>query len=105
MRRAVAALACRMGHLLTDAYRVAQAPCPQTALIDGDATSYMVAAASLVAKVRRDRIMVQLDPIYPGYGLAQHMGYGTAMHLAQLRALGTPAHRHSFAPVRAAARR
>lgn len=104
MRRAVANLDCQMGHLLSDAFRVAGAPCPQTAILDGDALSYMVAAASLVAKVRRDRIMVDLDRTYPGYGLAQHMGYGTALHLQQLQALGpTPAHRMSFAPVREAA--
>ena len=67
----------------------------------GDAKSASIAAASIIAKVYRDRLMVKLDKIYPGYGLAENKGYGTARHLQALRELGvTPIHRRSFAPVR-----
>lgn len=66
-------------------------------IIHGDAMSYSIAAASIIAKVTRDRQMQELDEKYPGYGFVQHKGYGTAMHIAALRALGPcPAHRRSF---------
>ena len=66
-------------------------------IIHGDALCYSIAAASIVAKVTRDREMLELDQQYPGYGFAQHKGYGTAQHIAALRALGPcPAHRRSF---------
>ncbi len=74
---------------------------PQRTIVDGDATCACIAAASIIAKVTRDRMMAELDERYPGYGFAQHKGYGTPEHLAQLRARGPCAeHRRSFAPVR-----
>ena len=78
-------------------------PIPQTALVGGDGLSFSIAAASVIAKVTRDRIMVAMDVRYPGYEFAQHKGYGTALHLAKLRAHGPCAiHRRSFSPVRQA---
>ncbi len=74
---------------------------PQRAIVDGDASCACIAAASIIAKVTRDRMMEELDARYPGYGFAQHKGYCTPEHPAQLHALGpTPEHRRSFAPVR-----
>lgn len=74
---------------------------PQTPVVRGDARSASIAAASIVAKVTRDHIMVRLDALFPGYGLAQHKGYPTPVHLQHLSALGpSPIHRLSFAPVR-----
>ncbi len=86
-------------HLLVDAMRLDIA-CPQTSLIYGDALSLSIAAASVVAKVHRDRLMRAMAADYPQYGLAAHKGYGTPQHLAALRAHGPCAlHRRSFAPV------
>ena len=74
--------------------------CPQQAVIHGDATSFSIAAASVLAKVYRDRLLVELDRAYPGYGLAQHKGYPCPAHLSALKRLGpTPLHRKSFHPV------
>jgi ribonuclease HII len=101
MLSAVRALAIAPDHLLIDAMQLNH-PCPQTRLIHGDALSLSIAAASVVAKVHRDRLMRQMDAAHPGYGLASHKGYATAQHLRALIALGpTPLHRQSFAPVRA----
>lgn len=76
---------------------------PITTLIKGDAQSYAIACASIVAKVRRDRLMKKLAHRYPGYGWERNMGYGTAQHLAGVQALGiTPWHRKTYAPIRAA---
>ena len=76
-------------------------PLPQTALVSGDALSYSIAAASILAKVSRDRLMIEMDRVYPGYGFAEHKGYGTRRHKAALAALGAcPIHRRSFAPCR-----
>jgi ribonuclease HII len=101
MRRAVAALPVVPEHLVVDARRIPDLSIPQTPLVDGDARSYCVAAASIVAKVARDAIMRELDQLYPQYGFRQHMGYGTPQHLAALdRAGPSPVHRRSFAPVR-----
>jgi ribonuclease HII len=73
------------------------------AIIGGDATVAEISAASIIAKVARDAELVALDAVYPEYGFAKHKGYGTAVHLAALRAFGaTPIHRRSFAPVRKA---
>ena len=70
---------------------------PYTSIIKGDATSYSIAAASIIAKVTRDRIMRKLDKDYPVYGFAKHKGYGTAMHIAAIKEYGTcPLHRKSF---------
>jgi ribonuclease HII len=77
-------------------------PCPQTRLFYGDALSLSIAAASVIAKVHRDRLMRELDSQHPGYGLAAHKGYATPQHRRTLAALGPcPLHRRSFAPVRA----
>ena len=87
--------------LLVDGLPVPGLPCESFNVIKGDARSASIAAASIVAKVYRDRLMVELDKIYPGYGLAENKGYGTASHLAALKKMGvTPIHRRSFAPVR-----
>lgn len=76
-------------------------PCPQEPVVKGDARSFFVAAASIVAKVSRDRILDDLDARFPGYGLAEHKGYPTPAHLDALRRLGvSPCHRRSFGPVR-----
>ena len=87
--------------LLVDGLPVPGLPCESFPVVKGDAKSASIAAASIVAKVYRDNLMVELDKLYPGYGLAENKGYGTAAHLAALKQLGvTPIHRKSFAPVR-----
>lgn len=102
MRRAVEALPVVPNHLLIDSRRIPECTIQQTCVDDGDATVYSIAAASIVAKVHRDRLMCDLDDRYPGYGFAAHAGYATAAHLTALRSLGpSPVHRKSFAPVRA----
>jgi len=101
MRRAVAELAPAADFVLVDGLPVKGFPVPCRNVVQGDAKCAAIAAASIVAKVRRDRIMKDLDAAYPGYGLAAHKGYGTAEHLAALKKLGvTPVHRRSFRPVR-----
>lgn len=99
MARAWAAL--EPDHLLIDGNRLpADVPCRAEALVKGDARCASIAAASIVAKVARDAIMVDLAQQFPGYGWERNAGYGTAEHLAALRALGvTPHHRRSFRPV------
>ena len=105
MARAVGALAIRPSAALIDGADVPPGlDVPAAALIGGDALSASIAAASIVAKVARDRLMARLDARHPGYGFARHFGYPTAAHRAALAALGPcAAHRLSFAPVRAAA--
>ncbi|MBM3131595.1 MAG: ribonuclease HII [Chloroflexi bacterium] len=101
MCSAVARLARRPEWLLIDAVRLPQLPIPQTSLIKGDALCLSIAAASIVAKVHRDRLMEEYDRLYPGYGFGQHKGYPTSEHLTRLDELGScPIHRRSFAPVR-----
>ncbi|GBD26786.1 Ribonuclease HII [bacterium HR30] len=101
MRRAVAALPFRPDHLIVDARTIPEIDIPQTAIVDGDAKSYAVAAASIVAKVTRDRLMCQWHEHYPQYGFDRNMGYGTPEHLRALARYGPcPLHRRSFAPVR-----
>jgi ribonuclease HII len=101
MRRAVEALSPAPHHLLIDARRLSQVPIRQTSLVKGDQLSISIAAASIIAKTRRDRIMAELDQQYPGYGFRVHMGYPTSQHREALRRLGPcPAHRHSFPSVR-----
>lgn len=103
MRRAVASLRAPVDHVLIDGLAVRPFPIEQTALVGGDALSFSIAAASIIAKVTRDRLMVEMDARYPGYDFAQHKGYGTALHLAKLRAHGPcPIHRRSFLPVQQA---
>ena len=83
--------------ILVDAVKDLRLPCEARALIHGDALSYMIGAASIVAKVERDRYMIELDARYPMYGFARNKGYGTAEHIAALREYGPcPAHRRSF---------
>ena len=99
MREAVMRLAIRPDHLLIDAVKI-DCDVPQDAIIHGDALSASIAAASILAKVERDRMMCEWDAVFPAYGLASHKGYSTPKHLAALRELGpTPLHRQSFAPV------
>ena len=101
MERAVAALAVPPSAVLVDGNRAPDLPCPAHPLVRGDTLSLSIAAASIVAKVTRDRIMARLAADYPGYGWERNAGYGVAAHLAALAALGpTPHHRRSFAPVR-----
>ncbi|MEI6561879.1 MAG: ribonuclease HII [Verrucomicrobiota bacterium] len=100
MRRAVATLPVAPEHALIDGLPVRPFPVPSTALVGGDALSLSIAAASVLAKVTRDRIMLEMDALYPVYQFSQHKGYGTAAHLAMLRAHGPcPIHRRSFLPV------
>jgi len=99
MREAVMKLAPAADHLLVDALKL-DWDLPQQAIIHGDALSASIAAASILAKVERDRMMCEWDAVFPVYGLAAHKGYSTPKHLAALRELGpTPLHRQSFAPV------
>ena len=101
MRAAVARLRLPPTLVLVDGHEsVPGIPCAQQAVIDGDATMLSIAAASVLAKVVRDRIMERLDTVWPAYGFARHKGYGTAEHLAAIERHGPcPLHRYSFAPV------
>jgi ribonuclease HII len=99
MRQAVLNLQPSADHLLIDALRL-DCELPQRAIIHGDALSASIAAASILAKVERDRMVRQWDPVFPVYGLASNKGYSTPHHLAALRQHGpSPLHRQSFAPV------
>jgi ribonuclease HII len=101
MARAVNGLSVPPASALIDGNRTPPLPCPATALVGGDARSLSVAAASILAKVYRDRLMVAADSLYPGYGFAQHKGYGTAAHAEALQRLGPcPLHRMSFVPLK-----
>ena len=101
MQRAVAGLALAPELVLVDGNRCPQLDYPSQAVIKGDELVPAISAASIIAKVSRDREMVELDNSYPGYGLAKHKGYPSKAHLEALQALGvTPIHRRSFAPVR-----
>mgnify|MGYP002633940976 CR=1 FL=1 len=102
MARAVANLGVQPNFALIDGNRVPQnLPCAAEAVVKGDGKSLSIAAASIVAKVTRDRMMADLDRIYPGYGWAANAGYGTKAHQEGLKALGVTAeHRKSFAPIR-----
>jgi ribonuclease HII len=99
MREAVSGLSPVADHLLVDALKL-DLEIPQEAIIHGDAVSASIAAASILAKVERDRMMLEWDPVFPQYGLASNKGYSTPAHIAALRQYGpTPLHRQSFAPV------
>lgn len=101
MQRAVAGLAVIPQHALVDGNMLPRLPCGARAIVGGDASEPCISAASIIAKVARDREMVALDLEYPGYGLARHKGYPTKVHMEALQALGVSAiHRRSFAPVR-----
>ena len=102
MHRAVLALDPQPAYVLVDGNRLPRWAYPSEPVVKGDARVPAIAAASILAKVQRDRELVELDRQYPGYGFAAHKGYPTAAHLEALRALGvTPVHRRSFGPVRA----
>lgn len=101
MTRAVAALGCTVDHVLVDGNRLPRWRYVATAIVGGDGQSASIAAASIIAKVTRDRIMAELHTECPGYGWATNQGYGTTEHRRALAALGVTAHhRRSFAPVR-----
>ena len=100
MRQALEGLAVEPERVLVDGHRVPGSRFMESAIVAGDARSISIAAASVVAKVHRDALLVGLDEVYPGYGLARHKGYGSAEHLEALQALGpSPIHRRSFRPV------
>lgn len=104
MRRAVEQLAHSPDFLLIDGRDTIDWDCEQQTVIRGDGTSFSIAAASVLAKVYRDRLLVKLDGTYPGYGLARHKGYGSPEHINALARLGpTPLHRKSYRPVAQAA--
>ncbi len=103
MQRAVAGLAVVPNFVLIDGNRCPALPMPAQAVVKGDSRVAEISAASIMAKVTRDREMVELDQRFPAYGFAQHKGYPTAFHLEKLAALGaTEFHRRSFAPVKRA---
>lgn len=100
LREALLGLTPAPEHAIVDGYRVAPMPFPHEALPQADHASRTVAAASILAKVTRDRIMLELEERYPGYGFASNVGYGTSEHRAAIDSLGLcPAHRRSFAGV------
>jgi ribonuclease HII len=101
MNLALAKLLPAPEHVLVDGRAVNTMRFPSTPLVKGDCRSYSIAAASVLAKVTRDRLMRGFDQLYPGYGFAEHKGYGTVQHLAAIASLGPcPIHRRSFAPFR-----
>ncbi len=101
MRRAVGGLRPAACYVLVDGNQCPRLDCPVEAVVRGDSTIAAISAASIIAKVTRDREMVELDRRYPGYGLARHKGYPSREHLLALQRLGvTPLHRRSYAPVR-----
>jgi ribonuclease HII len=103
MCHAIEQLACPPDFLLIDFLRLPQLRISQKPIVHGDKLCLSIACASIIAKVTRDRIMVELDQLHPGYGLAHHKGYGTKKHVSCLHQHGpSPIHRHSFAPVREA---
>lgn len=103
MRQAVCDLALAPEYVLVDAVTIPDIACPQRPIIHGDALSLSIAAASIIAKVTRDRIMEALDQRYPQYGFAEHKGYPTRKHQECIARYGIcPEHRRSFAPVRIA---
>ena len=100
MRQAIGRLRLRLDHVLIDGRGLPDKIVPQTAVASGDRKSYSIAAASIIAKVHRDRLLMEYDNVFPGYGFAQHKGYGTRQHLEALaRWKATPIHRRSFHPV------
>ena len=97
MRQAISRLSVKPDLLLNDAVTIPEVPIPQLAIIGGDRKSVSIAAASIVAKVTRDRMMVEYEDMFPGYKFAKNKGYGTAEHIAALKELGPcPIHRRSF---------
>ncbi|MFE9084896.1 ribonuclease HII [Brevundimonas sp. NPDC003935] len=102
MRRAVEALAHPPVHALVDGNYRFKLPCAVTPVVKGDSRSLSIAAASILAKTARDRLMIEMDVTYPGYGFASHKGYNAPIHQQALNTLGPcPAHRRSWAPIKA----
>jgi ribonuclease HII len=102
MRQAVSNLAVRPRILFVDGNRAPRTGLPERLVVDGDALSCAIGAASILAKAHRDALMVGLETTHPGYGFDQHKGYGTALHRTRIAALGvSPIHRISYAPIRA----
>ena len=102
MRRAVEALHLRPAAALVDGNYKFKLPCPIQTVVKGDSLSLSIAAASILAKTARDRVMIELDGQHPGYGFASHKGYNAPIHQAALKAMGPcPAHRPSWAPIKA----
>ncbi len=98
---AVAGLGVKAEYLLIDAFDIPDTPLPQMAVVRGDKICASIMAASIVAKVARDRTMIEYDRVYPGYGFADHKGYATPSHRAAIRRLGpSPIHRTTWAPFR-----
>jgi ribonuclease HII len=105
MKQATEQLSPKPDFLLIDYVKLPEVALPQKGVVEGDSVCFSIACASIIAKVTRDRLMVELDTVYPGYGLANHKGYGTKEHIDCLRRLGPcPIHRRSFQPVKDAAR-
>jgi ribonuclease HII len=101
MKDAIGNLALRPDYLLIDGISTVPLNLPQRTIKKGDSASISIAAASIIAKVTRDRMMVDFDRLYPGYGFAEHKGYGCASHLAAIAALGPcPIHRTTFRGVK-----
>jgi ribonuclease HII len=101
MRTAIGELSVRPTLVLVDGFKIPGIDLPCRGIIDGDSKSLSIACASIIAKVFRDRLMIEMAGQYPGYGFERHVGYGTAAHLRALRQLGpTPIHRRTYAPVR-----
>ena len=101
MKLAIERLSPSPEFLLIDYLLLPKVSLPQKGIVNGDSLCFSIACASIIAKVSRDRLMIELDNSYPGYGLAQHKGYCTKAHVANLRRLGpSPIHRHSFHPVK-----
>jgi ribonuclease HII len=101
MMQAVEKLPRQPSFLLIDRVTLSQCPIPQMGITRGDKSCLSIACASIIAKVTRDRMMEELDIMYPGYGFARHKGYGTGRHISCLQKLGpSPIHRLYFAPVR-----
>jgi ribonuclease HII len=99
-KRALAALTHTPAHVLVDGRKIPGLKLPQTKIVGGDRKSFCIAAASIIAKVTRDRLMHEFDRLYPGYGFAEHKGYCTPGHMRIVEERGpTPIHRRSFSPV------
>lgn len=101
MSRAVDGLQLKADHALVDGNKLPKLNCSAEAIVKGDSKVAAISAASIIAKVARDREMVEMDALYPGYGFASHSGYPTKVHLQALQTLGvTPIHRRTFGPVK-----